>query len=327
MNVHLIIGGDDYLVGETAKKFVGDGLGLEVIDSMEATNAELQLADLRRADESLSTPPFLDPQKVTWWKNVHFLPGGNVSEEVKEALERFAEKLAAMDLPDNQQFILSGPHLLKSSVFAKRLAASAEIIVFAAEKPWEVERNAVVRAVDVAKEMGLSFAPGVAEKFVSIVGPDMRSLVSEIGKLRDYLGPETAIARAEDVTEVTSAGAKVEAEIWDVTDAIGKRDLASALTALKKFESESGFAVFLSGVIEKFFRQLIEVKAGRTAGMNPYVARKNASFAANWTLAELEQARARFLDLREKAVSGTNAGEVLVVTTLVRVMRRAARRN
>ena len=327
MNVHLIIGEDDYLVGETAKKIVGDGIGLEVVDSVNASNAELQLADLKKADESLSTPPFLDPKKVTWWKNVHFLPGGKCSEEVKTALEKFAEKLATIELPENQQFVLSGPRLLKTSIFAKRLSATAEIVVFAAEKPWEAARSAVVRVIDLAKELGFSFAPGAAERFVAIVGLDMRSLVSELNKLRDYLGKESAVARTEDIAEVTSPGAKVEAEVWDVTDAIGKRDIAAALAAMKKFELENGFAVFLSGVIEKFFRQLIDVKEGRVEGMNPYAVRKNQGFLANWSLNELKAARARFLDLREKVVSGTNAGDVLVATTLVRVMRRAAKRN
>ena len=127
MQIHIIIGEDDYLISETAKKTVGDGVGLEVIDSLNASNADLQMADLRRADESLSTPPFLDPKKVTWWKNVGFLPGGKASEEVKTALEKFAEKLSAMRLPESQHFILSGPRLLKTSIFAKRLAGVAEI--------------------------------------------------------------------------------------------------------------------------------------------------------------------------------------------------------
>ena len=66
MSVHVIVGDDDFLIDETARRVVGDGVGLELIDSMTATNEDLQLADLRRADESFSTPPFLDPKKVTW---------------------------------------------------------------------------------------------------------------------------------------------------------------------------------------------------------------------------------------------------------------------
>ena len=299
MGLHVIIGEDDYLVGETAKKVVGDGVGLEIIDSMNATNAELQMKDLRAAEASFDTPPFLDPKKVTWWKNVHFLPGGG-----------------------KKDFILSGPHLLKTSIFAKTLSTAAEMVVFAAEKPWEAARNAAVRVIDFAAEMGLKFEPGVAEKFVSIVGTDSRSLMSELGKMRDYLGTESSTITAADVAEIASQGYGVEPVVWDVTDAIGKRDLNAALTAMRKFELENGFAVFMTGIIEKFFRQLIDVKNGKTEGMNPYALRKNEGFLRNWSPQELRAARARFLMLREKVVSGTTSGDTLVVSTLVRVMRK-----
>ena len=328
MGLHVIIGEDDYLVGETARKVIGDGVGLEVIDSLNATNAELQMKDLRVAEASFDTPPFLDPKKVTWWKNVHFLPGGgkkDSSEEVKEALEKFAAKLAKSALPENQHFILSGPHLLKTSIFAKTLATAAEMVVFAAEKPWEAAKNAVVRVIDLAAEMDLRFASGAAEKFISIVGTDTRSLMSELGKMRDYLGNVKTTIDAADVAEITSQGCGVEPVVWDVTDAIGKRDLNAALTAMRKFELENGFAVFMTGIIEKFFRQLIDVKNGKTEGMNPYALRKNEGFLRNWSPAELRTARARFLMLREKVVSGTTSGDTLVVSTLVRVMRRARR--
>jgi len=212
-NLHVIIGEDDYLVSETAKKVIGDGVGLEVVDSLNSSNAELQMKDLRMAEASFSTPPFLDPRKVTWWKNVHFLPGGGgkrgASEEVKEALERLAEKLSAEPLPENQHFILSGPHLLKTSVFAKRISAAAEMVVFEAEKPWKAAQSAAVRVIDLAADMGLAFASGVAERFVSTVGTDTRSLMSELGKMRDYLGPDATTITAADVTAITSQGVGV----------------------------------------------------------------------------------------------------------------------
>ena len=47
MNVHVIIGEDDYLVSSAARKIVGDGVGLEVVDSLNSTNADLQLSDVR----------------------------------------------------------------------------------------------------------------------------------------------------------------------------------------------------------------------------------------------------------------------------------------
>ena len=324
-NIHLIVGEDDYLVSETAKKIVGDGVGLEVVDSLNSTNAELQLADIREADASFSTPPFLDPKKVTWWKNVHFLPhsgGKAVAEDVKTALEKFAEKVARAALPENQHLILSGPKLLKTSVFAKTLAPVAEMAVFAAAKPWEAARNAAVRVIDLAAEMNLKFERGAAEHFVARVGTDSRSLMSELGKMRDYLGKDAHTVTFADIDEVTSQGIGVEPEVWAITDALGARDLAKTLDAAHRFEQENGFAVLVTTVVEKFFRQLIDVKNGTAGELNPFVQRKMSGFLRNWTASELRIARWRFLTLRERVVSGTTSGDVLVINELVRTCRR-----
>lgn len=333
MNLHVIIGEDDYLVEETAKKLVGDGQGLEIVDSNNSTNAELQLGDIAEADAGFSTPPFLDPVKVTWWRNVKFLPQGGKggpSEEVKTALERFAKKLADNPLPENQKFILSGPKLLAGSVFAKTLKSAAEIVVFAEGKPWERQKNAVVRVIDLARDEGLGFERGAADAFVARVGTDSRSLKSELGKMRDYLGPGAHTITLADIDEITSPGVGVEPEVWAITDALGERNLDKTLSAARRFEQENGFAVLVTTVVERFFRQLVELKdaaeRGRlelaTEGMAPFAVRKMTGFLRNWTLRELRVARARFLDLREKAVSSGGSADILVLTELVRVCRR-----
>lgn len=332
-NLHVIIGEDDYLVSETAKKIVGDGVGLEVIDSVNSTNADLQLADLQEADASYSTPPFLDPRKVTWWKNVKFLPQGGAngpSQDVKVGLEKFAAKLARGTLPENQHFILSGPKLLMTSIFAKTLKKCAEIITFATGKPWEAKKNAAVRVIDLAAEMGLSFEPGAADCFISRVGTDSRSLVSELGKMRDYLGTARTTITSADISEITSQGVGVEPEIWSVTDALGARKLDDALAAVRRFEQENGFAVMMTTVIEKFFRLLVELKDAQergkldeaTVGMNPYVIKKNVGFLRNWSLNELRTARYRFLTLREKSVSSSGSADLLVLSEIVRACAR-----
>lgn len=269
-------------------------------------------------------------------KNVGFLPGGgrkDSSEAVKEALEKFAVKIAAAPLPENQRFILSGPHLLQTSVFAKTLKAVAEVMVFAAGKPWEQQKNAVVRAVDLAAELKLKFEPGAADAFVARVGTDTRSLMSELMKLRDYLGSERHTIAAADIAEITSQGVGVEPVIWAVTDAIGERDLAKTLAAIKPFELENGFGVFMTTAIEKFFRQLVELKDAAaqrklelaTEGMAPFAVRKLSGFLRNWSLKELRVARFRFLTLREKVVTSSGSADQLVVLELVRTLRRAAR--
>ena len=131
-----------------------------------------------------------------------------------------------------------------------------------------------------------------------------------------------SVVSAADVAAITSPGVGVEPEVWDVTDAVGSRNAAAALAAVSRFELQNGFAVMMSGVLERFFRQLVDVAAGRTDGMNPYVVKKTAGFLRKWSQQEARVARWRFLTLREQAVSGaTNNADVLLVATLVRVMR------
>jgi DNA polymerase-3 subunit delta len=331
-NLHLIIGEDDFLVSQTAKKILGDAEGMEVIDSGLSTNAELQLRDIVAADESFSTPPFLDPSKATWWKNVKFLPqaGGKAcAEEVKTALERLAAKFAASPMPENQKFVITAPKMLATSVFAKTMKTAGEVIVFSSGKPWERAKEAVARAVELAAQEGLKFEPGAAEVFVSRVGSDTRSLMNEIAKMRDFIGGAKKTVSPEDIAGITSQGAGVEPEIWSITDALGARDTAKLVSSLSRFERESGFAVMVTTVAERFIRSLLELKdasaTGRaddaTAGMAPFAVKKNSAFASNWSLMELRSARARLVALRERAVSSSGSADVLVMTELVRICR------
>ena len=121
-NIHLIVGEDDYLVEAAARKILGAAVepslratAVETIDG-DAGNQEEQLAALGACRASVQTPPFLDPVKLTWWRNVTFLPGaartGSPAADVKQALEAFAADLAAHPLPSNQVLIVSAPKLL-----------------------------------------------------------------------------------------------------------------------------------------------------------------------------------------------------------------------
>jgi DNA polymerase III delta subunit len=158
--------------------------------------------------------------------------------------------------------------------------------------------------------------------------------MSEVVKLRDYLGEGAELITVADIDEVSSRGVGVDPEVWAITDALGERNLEKALAAVRRFERENGFAVMITTVVEKFFRQMVELKdameRGRfeqaTEGMNPYVVRKNSAFLRNWTLMELRVARFRFLTLREKAVSGLASADMLALTEIVRAARRGQRR-
>ena len=321
MNLHVIIGEDDFLVAEAARRAMKNFI-VEEIDSGSATNAEAQLKEIAKARESFLSQPLFDPNKATWWRNVKFLPGADkLAENVKEALEDFARTLAEFPLPENQIFVLSGPKLLKTSIFAKALADIAEFTVFAPLKGRAAIEQAVVAAIDFAAEEGFQFDSGAAEAFIAKVGLDMRSIRSETAKLRCYLEPERKTATRADVAAIVSPGAGVEPNFWAITDAIGARNAEKAISAAMEFAGESNFAVMISGAIERFFRQLIDLE--RIADtLAPFQVRNLQNFRRNWNPNELRAARFRFLNLRERAVaSGGEATGDLIATEIVRACK------
>lgn len=337
--IHVIIGTDDLLVAEEANKLIGEGVGLEVVDSYNSTNEELQLRDIAMVRESFQTAPFFDPIKVTWWKNVRFLPGGKakgegdekggLSEATKGALQRLAEDIARWKPDKNQSLVITAPKLLPTSVFAKTLKPCADFKVFEPLKGNAAVQDAQARAEARAKAMGLSFASGVVAKFTARVGLDERSIRSELEKLRDYLDPETVITELA-LEEITSQGIGVETPTWEVTDAITARNAERAAAAIRKFEGDSGFAVMMTTIIEKQFRTLVELKAAQEAGrfeevaglvgLPPWKARNVAQDLRRWSLIELRTARLRFMNLRERCVSSASSAEASVVIELLRAL-------
>lgn len=363
-NIHLIVGEDDYLVEAAARKILGAAVepslratAVETIDG-DAGNQEEQLAALGACRASVQTPPFLDPVKLTWWRNVTFLPGaartGSPASDVKQALEAFAADLAAHPLPSNQVLIVSAPKLLKTSVFAKTFRTFAQVVEFASGgKSRDRVDAALSRLPDLAAEEKLTFAPGADQAFISKVGTDTRIIVSELAKMRTYLGDERSEVTAADVAEVSSVGGE-EPELWDVTDALAQRSPVRLLKTLARFDGEPGFGILLSTVTEKFFRELIVYRdaldngwltpygswaknvppdvladldaagIGPNAARNPWAVKNGARNAKAFTLMELRTARFRMLQARERLVS-SSADDAFVAQELLRIVARPTR--
>ena len=179
--------------------------------------------------------------------------------------------------------------------------------------------------------MGLEFAPGAADLFVTIVGDDTRSIYNELEKLVVLKLGQSKVIKQEEINSITSPGAGVEPVVWQVTDAINKRDLAKAVSKIREFEGDSGFSVMMTIVLERCFRQLVEAKSAKEAGtwdefaknLNPWAAKNLEMDLANWTLLELRTARKRMMDLREKVVTSSSLDPSAITIEVVRALRGA----
>lgn len=355
-NIHLFVGEDSYLVEAAARRVVEAAVPSEfratAVETVsgEAENMDAQLASLRECAASVQTPPFLDPVKLTWWRGVTFLPGGGVggrlSEDVKTTLDKFSESLVASPLPANQVLVITATKLLMTSVFAKRLKTIAHVVEFGGGgKGKERMQDALLRLPDLADDEKLTFAPGADQAFLAKVGSDTRTIVSELQKMRAYLGTERNEVTAADVAAVTSVGGD-EPELWAIHDAVSQRSPAALLKAVAPYEKD-GSGILIATVMEKYFREALVCrdaldrgwldKWGRwsdkippsarealdAAGFGPSTA-KNAWAVKNavrralpFTMTELRVARYRMLAAREKLVS-SDAGDALVVSELLR---------
>ncbi|MBQ6339221.1 MAG: hypothetical protein IJI36_08760 [Kiritimatiellae bacterium] len=360
-NIHLIVGEDDYLAEATARKIVEAAVPVDLRGSAvetvsgDAQNEEAQLASLAACRASVQTPPFLDPVKLTWWRGVTFLPGGGrngkTTEAVGNALRKFAEELASHPLPGNQFLVITATKLLKTSIFAKTFKGFAQVVEFGGGgKSRDRQESALARLPDLAAEERLSFAPGADAAFIAKVGTDTRVVVSELAKMRTYLGAERDVVTKEDVAAVASVGGE-EPELWEITDALAQRNPAKLVATLANFEGKSGFGMLLATVAEKFFRELIVYRdaldngwltpygtwardlppqaaedlnaagVGPAAGKTPWLVKRGAANARQFTLRELRLARYRMLQVRERLVS-SSSDDSIVASELLRIIVR-----
>lgn len=358
MNIHLIVGEDDFLT-ERIVKNVLDRLipeesradaSIERING-NCGNIDSQAESIAQLKDSIMTPPFLEPFKVTWWQGVTFLPQqSKPSEEIKDAMLALANDLANNPLPDNQALIITGTKMLASSKFAKTMKTLGEVQVLPAfDKRNKQIEAASGRVGDFAAEFGLKFAPGVDNTFIAKVGTDSRTIFSELDKLQTWLGPGNTTITTEAVAAVSSPGGG-EPEIWDLTDAVGSRNPAKIRSVLSFYEDDTSSTILLTNVVEKYFRNLIvyrdaldrklvtaygvnqgadpaalEALQATSVNLNGWVLRKNCEQASSFTMNELRLARWKILQIREKTVSSGSAGGLaLIENALMEIVRRRA---
>ncbi len=148
-----------------------------------------------------------------------------------------------------------------------------------------------------ARKHGGDIDPQAAHHLAAVVGADLRLLDQEILKLVTYSGGERTITKAdvEDLVPYTQ-----DAVIFDLVDALGRRDGRTAAETLHHLIDEGEHPLGLLGMIIRQFRLLNQVKAlkadgaspsdvARTLSIHPFPARKLYNQATHFTAAQLEK--------------------------------------
>jgi len=135
------------------------------------------------------------------------------------------------------------------------------------------------------------------------VGADLRLLDNEIEKLLTYR--RDAAVTAHDVRELVAA--VQESNVFDLVDALGKRETRTALDLLHDQLNHNAVPQVLFGMIVRQFRLLLQMKdlgargmtleaAIRQTKLHPYPAQKIWEQALNFSLPRLEEIYRRLLE-------------------------------
>ncbi len=253
---HFVTGSDEAAVrkaaAELAKELApgADVFGLEVIDGA-TDSVEAATTALHEATQALLTLPFLGGSKLVWLKNVSFLAdaGAGRSESVSGALEKLCEVLKS-GLPDGVSFLLSAPSADKRRAHFKLLAKLATTVVHdLPDLGFRGDEEAIAEWTALrTRERGLQLHPDAVDVLAARVGLNPLQLESELMKLETAFGTGNHIS-SEDVRLLVPQTR--EGGIFDLSDAVLKRDLPLALETLRQLihQGERGIGILLAAIV------------------------------------------------------------------------------
>jgi DNA polymerase III subunit delta len=301
--IYAVLGSDEGAVKSRARelalqltpKDAGD-FGQDLIDGA-ADNADQAVSRIHAVIEAIQTLPFFGPGKLVWLKDVNFC-GDTVtgrSAQVVAALDQLQQFLSA-GMPSGVVFLLSASDIDKRRSFYKSITKLATVEHFdridTSRSGWEEEAENLARGL--AAERGLIFQPEALEVFVRLAGADTRQLRNELEKIDLYLGAKREI----DTQSVRNLVARTATGvIWELGNAIGKRQLSAALALLDQllFQGETPIGILYAAIIPTVRNLLVTKEILERYG----VKAPGAPYQFNSVIARLPQAAQNFLPRRK----------------------------
>ncbi len=265
--VNVLLGSDEARVKEAALALVrsltppdaGD-FSNDIIDGT-ADNADHAGQICGNVCMALQTLPFFGGTKVVWLKNANFLAdsGPGRGQDAVNGFERIVN-IVEGGLGSDVQFVISASGIDKRRNSYKRLSKLANFEVF--DKPdtsragWE--GPVLAMASQKARELGITFESGALDLLVQMAGDDTRQMENELEKIDLFLGERrrAGLKTVQGLVSMSRAGV-----LWDLGNAIGKRDLARALELLGTlmYQGQNAIGLLLAAIVPRV-RSLLLIK-------------------------------------------------------------------
>jgi DNA polymerase-3 subunit delta len=253
--VYLVLGEERYLASEVTKALrdaavgAGGGFNDEQMVAGEVTvDAVLSAA---RTLPMFAKRRFVILRSIDRWE----AKDGESKKGNPEAMDRLAAY--AEDPSPTTTLVLVAPKLDKR----RRLVTLA------------LKKGFLVACDELRRDNGNPLAPGVADLLAELAGPELSAVNDALERAGLFAGAGTTITEdhvAECVVRLRPA------TVWELVDAVGRRDAGAALSALSRVYDPQDRGLRLVGVLAWSARQLIKFESALAAGANPEDAAKRA---------------------------------------------------
>jgi DNA polymerase-3 subunit delta len=328
---YLLHGKDEYrraLELEKMKAKLGDpttvDLNTTVIDGRNVTVGEIAFA--------CDAVPFLSDKRLVIVNDLaarfERKPRDADSDSERDSgfLQRLDEYL--QHLPDSARLVFLENRKIKKSNPIHRLVSASDRGYekeFAPLKPGDLIRWITKRA----QEKGGQIDGAAVQVLAAYVGSDLRLLDHEIDKLLTYAGDERSVME-EDAKLLVSY--VQEADVFQMVDALGTRDIRQAMELVEKLLSEGQHPLYLLRMITRQFRILLQIKELQSRGtspadvktllrLHPYVAKKTMAQSRNFSIRQLEVIYHRLLEI-DAAIKGGEIEDHLALNMFVAELAR-----
>ncbi|MBK9070553.1 MAG: DNA polymerase III subunit delta [Myxococcales bacterium] len=107
-----------------------------------------------------------------------------------------------------------------------------------------------------AKAQGIALAPRTAARLIEIIGDDLARLAGVLQQLALYAGQGAVTPAHVEALVATTR----ESTVFELTDALGQRDLPAVLAALRALADQRESAIGVLAMVTRFARQVIKAQ-------------------------------------------------------------------
>ncbi len=278
---YYVVGEEYYLISEIRKTFVKHVHQEEGMADFNQDDIDVKQLNMGNLISILETLPVMSEKRLVFCQNAE-----SFKDQDWEKLEPFVGSPMSSTV-----FVCFFKKIDRRKKFFKNLQKKAVELSAETLREWEVSPWMDY----LAKKVNLKFSSSSKSLFNQLVGTGLMEIYNEMNKLKTYVGDRQEVTEKDLIAVVSRM--KIDS-IFDLTDAIGKKDLVKSLDYLARLlennQSEVGALALVARhmrILAKFQegekRNLPKAKILALAGISPYFFQSYSKQSQLWSESQI----------------------------------------